>query len=540
MHTTNTLRAIFPEDTTIPARFNIQAPLEQKGYLINGHIIEWNGEMQQVHSVIETRIDGAYTPKHLGSCPVLDEACGAAAVEAVAKAYDNGMGLWPTMSVPDRIRHVEDFTHRMVEKRDEIVRLMMWEICKPYTEACMEFDRTVEYIRDTVDALKSLDRASSRFVIESGIYAQIRRAPLGPTLCMGPYNYPLNETFATLIPALLMGNPMIIKPPRQGKLLFAPLMEPFRDCFPAGVVNLVFGNRQLITPILESGVINVLAFIGSSEAANAMRLTHPNPNRLRCILGLGAKNAAIIMDSADMDLAITEAVSGSLSFSGQRCTALKVIFVHENKVDEFIHRFNKGIEKLPIGMPWEDGVRITPLPEPGKIKYLTDLMKDAEKHGARIVNPHGGHTDKSLLHPTVLYPVNEEMRIYHEEQFGPVVPIIPFKDVETPIQYIIKSRYGQQMSIFSDDPIEVATLIDPMVNQVCRVNINCLCQRGPDTFPFTGRKDSAEGTLSVDDALRCFSIRTIVAAKGTPRNKELLADITRQHISNFLTTDFIM
>ena len=90
-------------------------------------------------------------------------------------------------------------------------------------------------------------------------------------------------------------------------------MEPFRDCFPEGVVNLIFGNRQLIKPILESGAINVLAFIGSSEAANAMRLSHPSPNRLRCILGLGAKNAAVIMESADLDLAVSEAVSGSLS-----------------------------------------------------------------------------------------------------------------------------------------------------------------------------------------------------------------------------------
>lgn len=540
MHTNINLRALFPSDSSIPHKFSFQKPLEQSQYLIGGELIEWSGEMQRVDSVIETSQEGIFERKYLGSCPVLDSETGKAAVEAVSKAYNNGMGLWPTMSVADRIKHVEEFTLRMIQKRDEIVNLMMWEICKPYAESCGEFDRTLEYIRDTVDALKALDRDSSKFVIENGIYAQIRRAPLGPTLCMGPYNYPLNETFATLIPALLMGNPAIIKPPRQGKLLFAPLMEAFRDCFPPGVVNLVFGNRQLVSPILESGVINVLAFIGSSEAANAMRATHPNPNRLRCILGLGAKNAAIILNSADMDLAVSETVSGSLSFSGQRCTALKILFVHEDIIEEFIQRFNAGIKTMTIGMPWDDGVRITPQPETGKIEYLTSLVNDAIEHGAQIVNPNGGITAKSLFHPTVLAPVNSKMRIYHEEQFGPVVPIIPFKDVNTPLNYIVESRYGQQMSIFGDDPNEVARLIDPMVNQVCRVNINCLCQRGPDTFPFTGRKDSAEGTLSVHDALRCFSIRTLVATKGTPRNKDLLARITREHTSNFLTTDFLM
>jgi glyceraldehyde-3-phosphate dehydrogenase (NADP+) len=531
---------LFPEDTDIPEAYRIPAPVEQRGYLVDGRIIQWDGPMQQVTSPIEVRTGGTLAPAVLGTCPQLDAAAGQAAVDAVAKAWDHGMGDWPTMGLAERIAHVEEFTHRMVEKRDEIVRLMMWEICKPLAESRTEFDRTIEYIRDTVDALKELDRTSSRFTIEGGIYAQIRRAPLGPTLCMGPYNYPLNETFATLIPALLMGNPVIVKPPRLGRLLFSPLMEPFRDCFPAGVVNIVFGNRTLIGPILESGIINVLAFIGSSEASNAMRKSHPHPNRLRCILGLGAKNPAIVMRSADMDLAVAECVSGSLSFSGQRCTALKVLFVHEDRLDEFIARFTKAMAGMPLGMPWDDGVRITPMPEPGKTDYLNDLVEDALAHGASIVNQGGGLRQKSFFHPTVLSPVNESMRVYHEEQFGPVVPIVPFRDVQTPINYIIASRFGQQMSIFSDDPAEVAELIDPMVNQVCRVNINCLCQRGPDTFPFTGRKDSAEGTLSVSDALRCFSIRTLVAAKGTPRNKELLATITREHSSNFLTTDFIM
>ncbi|WP_207260489.1 aldehyde dehydrogenase family protein [Desulfovibrio sp. Huiquan2017] len=536
----STSTTLFPEESTIPECFRIDSPLEVSEYLLHGRIERWEGETQRVDSAIETAINGVYAPKHLGSCPVMDEKAGAAAVASTRAAWDNGMGAWPTMSVAERITHVEDFTHRMIGARDEIVRLMLWEIGKPLKECRVEFDRTIEYVRDTIDALKELDRTSSRFVIESGIYAQIRRAPLGPTLSMGPYNYPLNETFATLIPALLMGNPVIIKPPRHGKLLFAPLMEAFRDCFPAGVVNLLFGNRRMITPILESGAINVLAFIGSSEAANAMRLSHPSPNRLRCILGLGAKNAGVVMESADMDLAVSEAVSGSLSFSGQRCTALKILFVHENIVDEFLRRFVEKLGTMPLGMPWEEGVRITPLPEPGKTQYLTDLVRDAEAHGAGIVNPGGGAVDRSLFHPAVVYPVNEKMKVYHEEQFGPVVPVVPFADVETPIRYIIESRYGQQMSIFSDDAAEVASLVDPMVNQVCRVNVNCLCQRGPDVFPFTGRKDSAEGTLSVGDALRCFSIRTLVAAKGTSRNKELLSDIAREHMSNFLSTDFIM
>jgi glyceraldehyde-3-phosphate dehydrogenase (NADP+) len=121
-----------------------------------------------------------------------------------------------------------------------------------------------------------------------------------------------------------------------------------------------------------------------------------------------------------------------------------------------------------------------------------------------------------------------------------VIPVIPFSDVETPIRYIVSSDYGQQVSLFGRDADLLARLIDPLVNQVCRVNINSQCQRGPDIFPFTGRKDSAVGTLSVADALRSFSIRTLVAAKELEVNRQIIDRIVRERKSAFLSTDFIL
>ena len=132
------------------------------------------------------------------------------------------------------------------------------------------------------------------------------------------------------------------------------------------------------------------------------------------------------------------------------------------------------------------------------------------------------------------------MRVYHEEQFGPVVPIVSFKDIDEPVQYIVNSNYGQQASIFGSDENEIAHLIDPLVNQVCRLNINSQCQRGPDVYPFNGRKDSAEGTLSVTDALRVFSIRTMVASKDNDQNRKMLTKILEDRKSNFLSTDYIL
>jgi glyceraldehyde-3-phosphate dehydrogenase (NADP+) len=132
------------------------------------------------------------------------------------------------------------------------------------------------------------------------------------------------------------------------------------------------------------------------------------------------------------------------------------------------------------------------------------------------------------------------MKIYREEQFGPIVPIVPFDSIDVPIEYIRSSDVGQQAGIFGTNPEEIARLVDPLVNQVCRVNINSQCQRGPDSFPFTGRKDSAEGTLSASDALRVFSIRTLVAAKESDLNKKIIGEIVKERTSNFLSTDFIL
>jgi acyl-CoA reductase-like NAD-dependent aldehyde dehydrogenase len=139
----------------------------------------------------------------------------------------------------------------------------------------------------------------------------------------------------------------------------------------------------------------------------------------------------------------------------------------------------------------------------------------------------------------VVYPVREGMKLYRDEQFGPVVPVVVYDEVDEFIDYLITDDHGMQASIFGTDATAISALIDPLVNLVSRVNINAQCQRGPDTFPFTGRKDSAEGTLSVEDAIRSFSIRSAVATKDTAANKEILNEIVGDHKSVFLSTNFI-
>lgn len=532
---------IYPTWDAIPENARLQFPINQTSYLLNGEMRTWKGNFTQVISPVYVRTGETLERVVIGEIPhfTVNEAMDALA--AATKAYDLGRGEWPTMSVKKRIDCLITFTEKMKTKREEVVRLLMWEIGKSRADSEKEFDRTVLYIYDTIDALKELDRTSSRIQKEEGIYAQIRRGPLGVVLCMGPYNYPLNETFSTLIPALIMGNTVLFKPAKYGVLLINPLQECFRDSFPAGVVNMLYGDgKEIVTPIMESGKVDVFAFIGTSRVANIIRKAHPKPNRLRACLGLEAKNPAIILPDADLEIAATECITGSLSFNGQRCTALKMIFVHEQIADAFIKLYTEKLSKLKFGMPWDDKVMLTPVPEENKPGYLQALIADAKEKGAQIVNLNGGDQYLSFCYPAVLFPVNENMRVWHEEQFGPVVPIATFSDINEPISYIQNSNYGQQCAIFGTDHDKMAQLIDPLVNQVCRMNINSQCQRGPDKYPFNGRKDSAEGTLSVTDALRVFSIRTTVAFKDSGINREIVNDILDNRKSNFLSTDYIL
>jgi len=513
-------------------------PIHSNKYLVNGVLKHWTGAKAEVYSNIYYE-NGA--PTLLGSVPDMDTEAANEAINSAVAAFDKGKGDWPTMKVKDRIACMNTFVEKMRPHREEVVRLLMWEIGKTKNDACKEFDRTIDYILDTIEAYKKLDRKSAKFDNESGILAHIRRSPLGVVLCLGPYNYPLNETFCLLIPALIMGNTTIFKPAKLGVLLITPLLKAFQESFPPGVVNIVFGRgRKIAAPIMQTGYVDALALIGHSSSAVALQDEHPFKNRLRLILGLEANNPAIILPDTDLDLVVQECISGTLSYNGQRCTALKVLFVHEDIVDEFNKRFAEAVDALKFGLPWEDNVFLTPLPEKNKPAYIDGLIKDAVSKGAKILNKRGGELSENYCYPAVLYPVSTDMKVFQEEQFGPVIPIISFTTIDEPLDAIAASQYGQQVSLFGKDTKQLGPLIDILANLVCRVNLNSACQRGPDIYPFTGRKNSAVGTLSVFDALRSFSIRSFVATKDNEYNKEILEKLLASKDSNFITTDYLL
>ena len=313
---------------TAPPADAPQPQVDGSRWLVNGEIRQWSGPSATVYSPV---LNARGEQIAIGTYAMMTTAQSMEALEAAKAAFAKGTGAWPSMSTLERIQCVQRFTEGLRRKREEIVNLLMWEICKSRADATKEVDRTIDYINDTIRELKRVENSNTQFIHEGGVLAQIRRVPLGVALVLGPFNYPFNETYTNLIPALIMGNCCILKTPRTGCLCHVPTLELFRECFPPGVVNIVHGSgRETLPPLMESGAIDIFAFIGTSRAAVELQRLHPQPNRLRVCLGLDAKNPAIVCPDADLDVAVSECLLGTLSFNGQRCTALKVLFVHED------------------------------------------------------------------------------------------------------------------------------------------------------------------------------------------------------------------
>lgn len=265
---------------------------------------------------------------------------------------------------------------------------------------------------------------------------------------------------------------------------------------------------------MATGAIDILAFIGGSSAADQIIKAHPHPHRLKVFLQLEGKNMGIVLPDANLQTAVEQVTLGSTNYNGQRCTAIKLVLLHKSVAAEFIALFKKAIARLKWGLPWESGVLITPLPEKGKVTFLKGLIDDAVEKGASVINSEdgGGDVHGSLMRPAIVFPVDRSMRcistvlqfvaghkhggcrgrLWHEEQFGPVIPIAVFEEVSELLQFIRETPYGQQAALFTSHAASVGPLLDALSTSVGRVNINTQCGRSPDVLPFSGRKSSGE------------------------------------------------
>jgi len=482
---------------------------------IGGKEVAHSGKVTAVTSPIFDLETGERMP--IGSLPDLQPEQAAAAVKAAAAAWDKGQGVWPQMPLAKRIAAIEALVEALRERRAELVEVLMWEIAKSSSDAAKEFDRTMDFVAAAIAELKkdpTIGQGFAQWGEVSGVGVRVRRGPIGVMLALAPFNYPLNEMYAMLIPSLLMGNVAVLKLPAIGGLVHVLTASAFQKVLPPGVINFVSGSgRKTMGPIMETGLVDVLGFIGGTRGADALIKAHPSPHRLKVFAQLEGKNLGIVLPDADLDVAASQCMLGATSYNGQRCTAIKLIMVHSSVADAFVERLVAKIGALKVGLPWEEGVAITPLPETAKPKYLEELIGDALGKGASLANQAagGGGIAGALMTPAIVDGVTPAMRLFHEEQFGPVVPIARFDDISEVTSAIKESWNGQQAALFTSSAAAAAPLVDTLSTVVGRININVQCGRSPDVVPFSGRRSSSQGTMSVGEALRAFSIETVVA-----------------------------
>lgn len=446
-------------------------------------------------------------------------------VESAKNAWNNGQGIWPQLAPRERIEAIQRVVISLKERRDEIANVLMWEICKSVDDAYAEFDRTMVFIDTLIKSFKELDHADGEWKSVNGILSKTRRSPVGIVLALAPFNYPFNEAYSCVIPALLMGNVVIMKIPTTGGLAHMLTMEAYARHLPPGTFNFISGaGRELLSPLMQTGIIDSLAFIGGSSAADKVIKSHPHPHRLKVFLQLEGKNLGIVLPDADLDVAAEQVTVGATSYNGQRCTAIKLVMVHKSLIDSFLPKLIARVDQLRWGLPWEEKVAITPLPEHNKIEYLTGLIEDAQSHGADVVNAMEGGCEiyGALMRPAIVYPVTSEMRLWHEEQFGPVIPVAVYNDISEITDYLHKTPFGQQAAVFTKESTSAGPILDILSTAVGRININTQCGRSPDVFPFSGRRSSALGTMSVSESLRTFSIETVIAGKHNAANEAIL------------------
>jgi glyceraldehyde-3-phosphate dehydrogenase (NADP+) len=266
--------------------------------------------------------------------------------------------------------------------------------------------------------------------------------------------------------------------------------------------------------LIQTGRIDAVAFIGTASSAKGLLKGASNPQRLRVMYEGEAKDAAILLPDADLKISVDSCASGMTSFNGQRCTAIKMIWVYSSQAEKFLKSLADKIDSLKLGMPWDPTVTITPLCEDTKPAYIKELITDALSKGAHIINKSGGKCYKTLCTLSILAPVNKHMKIWHEEQFGPVTPVAIYNDIQEPIDYVSMSEYGLQCAIFGYEEKLLGRVVDALSYQVGRLNINAPDQRGPDVFPFTGRGNSALGILNAPEGLKHFSVPTMIATKS--------------------------
>jgi acyl-CoA reductase-like NAD-dependent aldehyde dehydrogenase len=319
---------------------------------------------------------------------------------------------------------------------------------------------------------------------------EVHRRPLGVIGAISPWNYPIVLSISKIAPALLVGNTMVLKPSPYTPLTTLRMGELFSEVLPPGVLNIISGGDELGTWMTSHPGIDRLSFTGS--VATGKKVAHSTASNLkRVTLELGGNDAAIVLPDIDPKQVASDIFNGAFNQNGQACIAIKRLYVHEDIYNEMVDELRKLAEKVVLGDGLDPGVEIGPINNLMQLERVIELTEDAKKHGAEIVTG-GKRLDRPgyFFPPTIVTNISDGVRLVDEEQFGPVLPVFPFTNVNEVIERANATDFGLGGSIWTKDlerGIELAAHLE------CgSAGVNLHTGFHPK-IPFGGAKQSGQG-----------------------------------------------
>lgn len=374
------------------------------------------------------------------------------AVASARKAYQT----WRKVPAPARAEYVFKVGELLSQYKEELAQLMSREMGKPLTEARGDVQEGIDCAFYSAGEGRRMFGQTTPSEMPNK-FAMTVRTPIGVCALITPWNFPIAIPCWKAMPALVCGNTIILKPAEDTPGCATKLIEIFAEAgFPPGVVNLVHGiGEEVGKALVEHPDVNLVSFTGSSETGSSVGEICGRTHKRVC-LEMGGKNAQIVMDDADLELALDGAVWGAFGTTGQRCTATSRLILHRDIKEKFTDMLLERTSKLILGAGYDSKTEIGPIINESQLKRVCKYMDIARTEGATIliggeIACEGSLKDGYFFQPTILDDVTSEMRVAKEEIFGPVVALIEVDSFEDAIAILNNTNYGLSSSIYTRD-----------------------------------------------------------------------------------------
>ena len=446
------------------------------------------------------------TGEVVGSVPITPTDAIAGIVEKARTAQKS----WNELGLDKRIEILRPAAKRLAEEAPEIGKLMTSEMGKSTPEAQGEASYTADKFATELE--EAADAFAPEIIEDESVKSTLYRDPLGVSVAITPWNFPELMPQQCILPSLVAGNTVIFKPSEDTPLTGQAYADVLNEFLPEGVLQVVHGADDQGKELVDSD-INLVAFTGS-RAVGAKILTACGPDLKRVILELGGKDALIVLDDADLESASDFAVHNSFRNAGQVCVSTERIYVHEKVADDFEALVIEKTKALKQGDPTDESVNVGPMVHSSQRDIVLAQLEEALNDGAALRC--GGGSHDNYIEPTVLTGCNHDMRIMHDETFGPICCIQRVNNDEEAIQLANETPYGLGGAVFgeTEHAIRVARKLTPGM-----IGVNKECG-GAQGTPWVGACQSGYGYHSGRDGNRQFTqVRMVSVPKQIVKPK---------------------